>query len=529
MGQARIIEAYIQKLLDWDKPLDKNTLATISKEVGISPAEMHAVKRQAMAHISRGRNYLKSDSLDDAIDEFTQAMKLDPLNLDLLHALANAYNQRYTRANAADDRQKALLVAKRCVALKPNDKEALVLISFLEHTPNQSQKITWQWTKPRVTIAVSGLAVVAMGLLGVSRLPVFSTPDPLGPAPGTIIPGSVIYEASETDTPKTPRLPTLPDIDILSDVDIPVIFDYPGIVLEARFSQLGDYQDAIYYQLHGVFINASDQEIRKLDLNAEFLDRTGVAIAADETTAIGPTDAVIRPGDTYSFNFIQEATQDLHTVKLNVVSLEKVPARNTYVPPTPINYSWESLPPDEISFELASRSEYFNDNSDDENTADPNQESDPNSAEGDGSLESTSPPENSGASQAAVNGAEDDTTNEEVAAGGESSTTDGSKKRDADNAQSDTPSIATQKNDTANVGDFNAEWVLINSSNYPLRKLKLRVSFYNSRDRRLQIEEIMAVSKNDAPLLSGEIRPFRVIKSIPSGYERYQVTVLEAK
>ncbi|MEM9807623.1 MAG: hypothetical protein AAF959_20355 [Cyanobacteria bacterium P01_D01_bin.56] len=470
MDRERIIEAYIQRLLAWEKPLNKGTLAAISKEVGITPAEMHAIKRQAMAHFARGRNYIQFGCINDAIDELTQAMAIDPLNLDLLHTLANAYNQRYNRENDDADRQKALLVAKRCVELKPNDKEALVLISFLEHTPDKTQQKTWQWTQQKIAVAAGGFTVVSLGLLGVSRLPVFSTPEPLGPAPGTVIPGSVIYESNESADAASTEVPPRSNADLLSDVDIPVIFDYPGIVLEARVSRLGDYEDGVYYQLHGVFVNASDQEIRKLNLTAEFLDGKGVAIATNDQAAIGPKDASIRPGDTHAFSLIQKVTSDLTTVNLNLASLEQIPARITYVPPTPINYSWDSLQPDSINFELASRTEYFSGRS--------NQS---NSSASAGTTNSSAPENNPVPPQAS----------------------------------------------TAN--NFNAEWVIVNTGSYPLQELKLQTDFYNGNNRHLQIEEVLAISKNDAPLLPGEIRPFRVIKSVASDYERYQVIVLEAE
>ncbi|MEM7067071.1 MAG: hypothetical protein AAF572_28400 [Cyanobacteria bacterium P01_B01_bin.77] len=485
MDRDRIIEAYIQRLLAWEKPVNQDTLAAISKEVGITPAEMHAVRRQAQAHFTRGRNYIEFGVLNEAIDELTQAMALDPLNLTILHCLANAYNLRYNREQEPADRQKALLVAKRCVELKPNDKEALVLISFLEHTPANDEQKVFQWTKQKIGVVAGGVVTVGLGLMGLSRLPVFSQPPVLlGPAPGTIVPGSAIYESS---TPGTSRqeAPVAADIDLSADVEIPVNFEYPGIVLEARLSQVGDYEDAVYYQLHGIFINAGDQEIRQLALKVEFLDQNNVAIAANDTEAIGISDAIIRPGDTHAFNLLQKVTSDLSTVQLSVTTLEQALARNTYVPPTPINYGWDSLEPETISFELASRSEVF------------------------GGVGVAAAEAASMLDDAPIALKVNDDASEQAAA----------EQRQANDARQKQP----------NTYGFNAEWMLINTGNYPLQKLKLKADFYDANDRRLQSEDVIAISKNDAPLLPGETRPFRVIKSIAKGYERYTVTVLEAE
>ncbi|MEL6128732.1 MAG: hypothetical protein AAFR24_18065 [Cyanobacteria bacterium J06627_3] len=480
MDRDRIIEAYIQRMLAWEKPLNQDTLVAISKEVGITPAEMHALKRQAKAHFIRGNSYVKADYLDEAIDELLQATSFDPLNLDILHALANAYNQRYNRAEDPADKQQALLVAQRCLALKPSDKEAQVLISFLEHTAENTQEKLSQWTRQKLTVLAGGLATVGLGIVVVSRLPVFSaSPALLGPAPGTIVPGSAIYDTDGTDgTDEADQGPNAATrataIDLVSDVDIPVIFDHPGLVLEARLSELGDYEDEVYYQLQGVFINASDQEFRKLMLNVEFLDRSDVAIATKGNQAIGPRDASLRPGDTHAFSLIQKINSDLVTVRLSVTDTEQAIARNTYVPPTPINYSWDTLESETISFELASRSEIFGATG----TAAPSTESEP------GSNNDKKPGE---------------------------------------------PDTADEKTSQSGPANFNAEWVIINTSDYPVQELTLKADFYDANSQRLQSEEVIVIDNNDAPLLPGETRPFRVIKAVASGYERYKVSVLEAE
>lgn len=459
MGRDRIIEAYIQRLLSWEQPVTQNTLAVIAEEVGITSTELEAITVQASSHLTRGRAYIEFGCLDDAIKELDYAASLEPLNLDVLHTLANTYSLRYNRNHDAADRQKALLIAKRCVELKPDDKEALVLISFLEHTPTKSKQTAAKWTQQKTTV-LAGCVTVGLGLVGLSRLLLFPEPPaPMGPAPGTIVPGSVIYTSD--DDPEGSNTASDAAIELLSDVDIPVAFDHPGLVMEARLSELGDYDDELYYQLQGVFINASNQEFRNLTLDVEFLDRNGVAISTTEKEAIADSDAVIRPGDTHTFNLLQKITAELETVRLSVISLQQTPARRTYVPPTPINYSWDQLEPEDISFELASRSEEF------------------------GSAETSEPAADDG----------------------------------------DPDASSSQTGPTT----YNAEWVIINTSDIPIRELKLQADFYSANNRLLQSEDVFAIHNNDAPLLPGEIRPFRIIKPVVKGYERYKVTVVEVE
>ncbi len=473
MGRDRIIEAYIQRLLTWEKPITKATLRGIAKEVGITAPEMEAIQQEAQAHFTRGRNYIEYDCLNSAIDELIQAMALDPVNIEVLHSLAHTYYLRYNREGDIADRQRALMVAKRCVELKPNDKEALVLISFLEHAAQSpTKKVVPPWARRKIAILAGSFVIGMVGIIGLSRLPVFSRPEIVGPAPGTIIPGSTVYDTGESLPVQLTTATDPVDIDLSANVDIPVIFKHPDLVLEARLSEVGDYADEVYYQLQGVFINVSDQEVKKLSLNVEFLDRNQSAIAATRKDAIGGDDAILRPGDTHSFSLIQKINPQLTDVQLSVTSLEQAPARRTYVPPTPISYSWDSSDTQNISFELASRSEEF------------------------------------GIPGAAVL----------------------STKPAPDSPENETTSTAERpKTPILGRDSFNAEWVITNSGDYPIQKLTLRADFYNANNQRLQTEEIVAIHNNDAPLLVGEIRPFRIIKSISGDYDYYKATVIEAK
>ena len=479
MGRDRIIEAYIQRLLAWETPVTQVTLTSVAEEVGLTHEELEAITTQAQTHLTRGRAYIEFGCLDDALNELSQAATLAPLDLEILHLLANTYNLRHNRTSNLADRQNALMVAKRCVDLKPDDKEALVLISFLEHSSNKRNQKVPKWPQKKIALLTGGLATIGFGLMGLSRLSIFSPSlTPLGPAPGTVVPGSAIY--SQGNDQAAADIISRPRINFLADVDIPVVFDYPDLVVEARLSELGDYENEVYYQLKGIFINASDQEFGKLTLNVEFLDRDGTVLVATEKEAIAASDAVIRPGDTHTFNLLQKITSDLATVRLNVTHLEQAPARNTYVPPTPINYGWEGLEPTDISFELASRSEALN--------------------------------------QSAPLIKPDDVEVKEPAGQASNQTN-----------KPDDKQPSGQSNAQATLGKFNAEWVIINTSQSPIRKLKLKADFYDRNERLLQSKEVLVIQNNDAPLLMGETRPFRVLEPMVERYERYRVTVLEVE
>ncbi|MEO0352394.1 MAG: hypothetical protein AAF282_20325 [Cyanobacteria bacterium P01_A01_bin.15] len=459
MDRDRVIQDYIQRLLTWETPLSQGTMAAIARDVGITKAELDTIRLQAQSYLTRGRSYLEFGRLNDAITELTQAATLQPANLDVLHTLASAYSQRYTRQKDLSDQQRALVIAQRCVDLKPDDREARGLIDLSER--RISGNLLALLTRRQLAILAGTLVVVGAGTVGMGHLPMFSDPIPQGPAPGTIIPGAGTVpggagssgddsETSETDGATadspggktTPAEDGSPVITLSSATTIPILFDYSDLRVEARLSQLGDYDDATYYKLQGVLLNDSDQELSQLSFTVDFLDSNNVAIAATTHTTLTSRDASLRPDDTRAFTLVQKITPQLDAVRITVTNIEQTPARRTYVPPTTIRYGWGQEPPDAISFDLVSRSE--------------------------------------------------------------------------------------QRGDPASQTPFNGEWVLVNTGPDPINLLTLRADFYDPSAQLMQSEEIAAIG-DDAPLLPGETRPFRVIKTLAGDYGRYQVTVLAAE
>ncbi|MEO0352168.1 MAG: hypothetical protein AAF282_19190, partial [Cyanobacteria bacterium P01_A01_bin.15] len=92
----------------------------------------------------------------------------------------------------------------------------------------------------------------------------------------------------------------------------------------------------------------------------------------------------------------------------------------------------------------------------------------------------------------------------------------------------DLVSRSEQRGDPASQTTFNSEWVLVNTGPDPITLLTLRADFYDPDAQLIQSEDIAAIG-DDAPLLPGETRPFRVIKPLARDYGRYQVTVLGAE
>ncbi|MEA5462418.1 tetratricopeptide repeat protein [Leptothoe sp. PORK10 BA2] len=357
MARASIIEAYIQRLLAWKQPITPSTRATIAAEVGITQGELDAIQLKVEGHIVRGLNHQEFDLLDRAIDELAQAQALDPINLEVLHTLADIYYQRYQQDSSQAYGQQALLMAERCIELKPNDKRAQALIKDLEN--HTSAQISFHQTKPNIfiligflenafspkkisrrtktkiallivflqqpvvypqavasaaaTVAVFSASVVAVmvGLANLDRIPGFADAA-TEPKAGTEL----------AEGPSSPDKPVSnPAFD--PGPNIPVTFDHPGLLIEPRLSRLGEYEGEDYYKLHGIVINDSGQEVRMLKLKVEMLDGDGVAISTINPVAVTDPGTIIWPGDTQSFKLFHKITPDLISVRVTVTDIEQ--------------------------------------------------------------------------------------------------------------------------------------------------------------------------------------------------------------
>lgn len=346
MGRDQIIEDYIQRLLHWEEPVTAETLTALAQEAGLEPDDMAAVKQKAQDHLDRGRNYLDFDCLDEAIDELTQATHLDPLNFESVRDLAYAYDQRYGKHKKEPDKRQAIALAKRCLELNPKDAEPVILISSLEQGVNHRQRYLWLG---------AALVVLAIGIKPAidffserSRIQQLSQEALIEEANSLNSPGS----EADTETADAP----------VAAADIPITLSQAevNLSLEPRQSRLDNYDETSYYTLRAVLLNTGNQEIEALKLNVDYLDQDGNILKTGSKDAIADNDAIVRPGDSHAFDLIEETTPELASVSLNVLTVDQVPAPNTYAQGTPIPYTWGFQQPAQLNFDLRGRSENIN-------------------------------------------------------------------------------------------------------------------------------------------------------------------------
>ncbi|MGD1858036.1 MAG: FxLYD domain-containing protein [Leptolyngbyaceae cyanobacterium] len=335
MGRDRIIETYIQRLRAQAAPVTADRINALAQEIGLEPEDMAAIKQSAQNHRERGRSYLEFDCFDDAIEELTQAIALDPLDLESLQPLTYAYDQRYGKEKKKTDKTQAIALARRWEELNPNAAEPIILISARDDEANKSQWVIWL-----------GLALVAFAI-------------GLRPVTNFIATRAEINELTKdiADLDPEPLQPVPEPSAADAAIPIPITLDQTGLTLDSRLSQLDNYEDVSYYTLQGVILNESQQAIETLQLTVEYLDTDGTIIETDSKNVIETSDATVRPGDSHPIDLIYKTTPDLASVRLSAAAVDQVPTPASAPQPESIPYTWNIQQPAQLTFDLAARSE----------------------------------------------------------------------------------------------------------------------------------------------------------------------------
>ncbi|MCU0448034.1 MAG: PspC domain-containing protein [Microscillaceae bacterium] len=131
-----MIQAYINKVLkiqqeQRQRPLDVDEMNRIAEELGMSESDRAFIQKKLKDYIARGQGYSRYEDWDSAIEEFEQALALNPFNVEVLYGLANAHKHRSMLKKNKDDVNWAKGYAKRALQINANHEPSLKLVSEL--------------------------------------------------------------------------------------------------------------------------------------------------------------------------------------------------------------------------------------------------------------------------------------------------------------------------------------------------------------------------------------------------------------
>lgn len=340
------LQAYIQRILalkgQRDPDLTPEELEAIALEVGLTEADLEAGRRAGENHLARGAGYLKHQRWDDAVHELSQALALLPNRVDALIALAEAHRGRHAAEGDQADREAAMRLARRCLAIDPRHDPAFKLLNALDPADEPAGQRLGPW--------IVGAAFVAVALFG--GLAIMNRQPP-PPAPVAVAPPE---PAAETD-PEPPAREDAPPAG-RDEADIPVTLvgeKAKDLTIEARLTRANHYDSGSYYKLQAMLRNGGKREITELHAQIELLDAAGAVLKTDGFDMLASHHAPMRPGDRHWFDQLHKTTPALSSVRLTVLTRSDAPAASRYAPGKRLDPAWGVPRPAEASLVFRER------------------------------------------------------------------------------------------------------------------------------------------------------------------------------
>ncbi len=134
-----ILQDYITRLLNLQDTrqtfLEEADLETTARDMGLTDEDLAKIEASVAAHQQRGANYLKYNRWNEAVEEFRQAVALQPFSAELSLGLATAFKGRWQKTGSAEDRALAERYAQRTIELDADNEATYQLLKELDRTP----------------------------------------------------------------------------------------------------------------------------------------------------------------------------------------------------------------------------------------------------------------------------------------------------------------------------------------------------------------------------------------------------------
>jgi tetratricopeptide (TPR) repeat protein len=143
--------------------LTLSDLQSVARELGMSDEDLAAASRSATAALERGLGHIKYRLWDDAIEELSNSVALDPANVQGLHALAVAYSERWRGNGSVADLLEAQRHARQALQIDPKHAPSFDLLSRLkEQAEGAPSRISPVARKRTLTIAIIVIIAVVV-------------------------------------------------------------------------------------------------------------------------------------------------------------------------------------------------------------------------------------------------------------------------------------------------------------------------------------------------------------------------------
>lgn len=305
----KIIEEYISKLFEVQRarenqPLTEQELKEIALDAGMSEEDWQAAQEVYQDHIERAEGFLKYKNWSEAILEYKQALRIRPNDTQALASISYAYKMRWQEKSQNEDKENALLFARRCLQASPQNSQALIIVSELSKESGTTQLAK----KPPVKqLAVGVMLMAIIGILGAFFLVQNATSD-------------AEYEENysnnddfHTNTSREPTVTTTTD-------NLPEGMQFEpsskaNIEVKEKSTEFKKlFGNRTSHHAICSFKNAGTDALPRLKIEVTYFDNQATRIIQRDFNVIPEGGTPLKPGDTREYtikqSFPQGKTQD---------------------------------------------------------------------------------------------------------------------------------------------------------------------------------------------------------------------------
>jgi hypothetical protein len=356
-----LLEKYIARLLELQQAsveqLTQAEMQEIAKEIGLTEQDLKDAEKIAADSLKRADTYQQVGKWNEAQRELQLAIDIQPFNPEVQYQFANFYFEKWKKLKQKADMQAMELHIQNILAKVPNHASAIQLMTNFQ-TEQQKNKRVKRWKRGFASV---GISVLALGLLAFLKIIGVFDPNPTG------------FEG------RTYQIP----------VEFVPNKEAEGVMIEIDYCQIQHSEyvgtNSIGYQCL-VRISSQKFEIETLRLKAEFLDSQNKVVATDDFVWVVNANSEmdmhkdrfrIQPNDVLPLSF-NEGIGMIYFKENHPSEIKKmrflVDIINRYMPPASyptypaIPFSWVSVAPDYLSFDVRERLNYVAEESENTNT-----------------------------------------------------------------------------------------------------------------------------------------------------------------
>jgi tetratricopeptide (TPR) repeat protein len=130
-----ILHNYIERVMDLQRArrdaLSLADLKSVARELGMTDEDMAAADTAARDYQTRGLEHLRHKLWDEAVEELTNAVALNPAGVEPLYSLAVAHKERWLADGNVLDHERAVGYARQSLVHDPHHTPSYQLLESL--------------------------------------------------------------------------------------------------------------------------------------------------------------------------------------------------------------------------------------------------------------------------------------------------------------------------------------------------------------------------------------------------------------